>query len=216
MEEKSKVSSPREDYNNILYREVLENKIEFCAARNYGNTHKLVRWTSWKPNSPFAPTWDVPMWQDSVPKIFTEKILLDIKSIEEELGDWKTYNIFSWTDKFVFVHKLLLLVKSSLFMYADEIKAELPDKIWIRGWMNILNPGESLPVHSHAFHENTFISGNLLLNNSEVSTEYIVPNYSTYYGNYKSKSREGSLLLFPSWVEHLVPVVGKKKILHCF
>ena len=204
-------SSPRKDYKDILYREVKENKIEICAARNHGSSHKLFRWTSWKPNSPFAPMWDVPMWQDDITSLFSEKILSDIKSIEDQLGDWKTYNIFSWTDQFVFVHKLLLLVKSSLFLYADELQVEMPDKIWIRGWMNILNPGESLPVHSHSFHENTFVSGNILLNNSDVSTEYIIPNYSTYYGNYRSKSREGSMLLFPSWVEHFVPVVNKKR-----
>lgn len=205
------MSSPSADYNELIYRKPKKNLIENCNARNYGSTQKLVRWTSWKPNNPFAPFIDIPFWIDSIPINFCETILTDIKSIENDLTDWKKYNIFSWTDKFVFVHKLLLLIKSSLYQYAGELQYELPEKVWIRGWMNIMNEGDSLPIHSHAFHENSFISGNILLTNSEISTEYVIPNYSTYYGNYLSKSRSGSVILFPSWVEHFVPPVKKKR-----
>lgn len=205
------MSSPSKDYEELLYRKPKENLIETCTARNYGSTHKLVRWTSWKPNSPFAPNWDVPMWQDNISMVFSKKILEDVKTIEDKLGDWKTYNVFSWDKEFPFVNKLLVLLKSYYHSYMNEIEYPEPEKIWIRGWMNILNPGEVLPVHSHSFHENTFVSGNILLNNSEVATEYIIPNYSSYYGNYRSKKREGSTLLFPSWVEHFVPEVKLKR-----
>lgn len=204
-------SSPAKDYQDILYKKPNKNLIEQCAARNYGSTHKLVRWTSWKPNTPFAPYWDIPMWSDNISMEFSQKILSDIKTIEDSLGDWKTYNIFSWKNEFNFVHKLMLLLKSMYISYMNEIEYPEPDKIFIRGWMNILNPGDYLPLHSHSFHENTFVSGNILLNNSEVSTEYVIPNYSSYYGNYRAKKREGSTLLFPSWVEHLVPEVTRKR-----
>lgn len=208
---KSKVSSPRKDYQDFVYRSVKENTIEKCAGRNYNGPENLVRWTSWNPNNPFAPKWDVPLWYDNFPEEFVDNIIDKIYLIEEELGDWKHYNVFAWSDKFPFVNKLLILLKTMYGWYMEELGYDFPNKIYIRGWLNILEPGELLPIHSHSFHENSFISGNLLLTDSEVSTEYVIPNYSTYCGNYLAGKTKGSVLLFPSWVEHFVPEVKEKR-----
>lgn len=205
------MSSPRKDYQNSIYGPEKENYIEKCAGRNYNGPENLVRWTSWKSNNPFAPVWDVPLWYDKFPVEFIDNILDKIYLIEKELGDWKNYNVFSWSDKFPFVNKLLLLLKTMYRWYMEELGYDCPEKIYIRGWLNILEPGESLPVHSHSFHENSFISGNIMLTDSEVSTEYVIPNYSTYFGNYLAEKTKGSVLLFPSWVEHFVPKVNEKR-----
>ncbi len=199
------------DYLNSVYRPVTENTILKCPGRNYNGPENLVRWTSWNSNNPLAPNWDVPLWYDNLQDEFIDNILDKIYSIEKELGDWKHYNVFSWSDKFPFVNKLLLLLKTMYGWYMEELDYDRPEKLYIRGWLNILQPGECLPIHSHSFHENSFLSGNLLLSNSEVSTEYVIPNYSTYCGNYLAGKTKGSVLLFPSWVEHFVPVVNEKR-----
>jgi len=201
--------SPRDDYSELLFCKSKENRLKQCAGRRNGTTHKLVHITSWMPNTEFAPVWDVPFWNFYIPIDFSRKILQDVKKLEDTIGDWKSYNIFSWKNPFA--KKLQLLIKTEFNEYLRELDREIPEVLWIRGWMNILNPGENLPLHSHSFHENTFVSGNILLNGSEVSTEYVVPNYSTYYGNYLSNKKEGSAILFPSWVEHFVPKISLKR-----
>ena len=80
---KNKVSSPRKDYQDILYKLTKENTIEECPSRNYDGPQNLVRWTSWKSNSPFAPTWDVPLWYDTLPEKFVDNILDKIYRIED-------------------------------------------------------------------------------------------------------------------------------------
>ena len=208
---RNRVSSTAENYINSVYRPVIENTIEICPGRNYNGPENLMRWTSWNASNPLAPKWDVPLWYDNLPDEFIDNIIGKIYSIEKELGDWKHYNLFSWSDQFPFVNKLLLLLKTMYSWYMEELEYDYPEKIYIRGWLNILQPGELLPVHSHSFHENSFLSGNILLTDSEVSTEYIIPNYSTYCGNYLAGKTKGSVLLFPSWVEHFVPVVKEKR-----
>lgn len=210
MEEKNKVNNNLHDSNSIR-REVKDNIIEQSTARNMHQCPNMVRWTSWKPKSPFAPMWDVPLWQDTIPDFFADKILSDVKSFESQLGMWQTYNVFSWYRDYPFVNKLRMMLKTMYITYMEELGLEIPLELYIRGWFNIMEPGELLSLHSHSFHENTYLSGNLLLNDSKVSTEYVIPNYSTYGGNYLAPSHKGSLMLFPSWVEHFVPIVDEKR-----
>ena len=159
----------------------------------------LFRWKTPDPKTPFAPNWDVPILSDVFP--------VDKNWIQEDLGDWKSYNIFNQG----VYNTLLGIIKHACYEFADELRYKLPDNLWIRGWMNVMNEGEELNLHSHSYHENTFLSGNMLLNSSSVSTEYIIPNFSTYNGTFKPNPIEGNLVLFPSWVEHFVPKVNKKR-----
>ena len=210
LEEKNKVkNNPIQDYQDLLFERHRQNRIEICAGRNYGKSSNLYRWTSWEPKTPFAPKFDCPMWCSFMPEGFADTVLDVVKEYEPTLGDWKTYNIFSWDSHIV--NKLLMLIQSEVCEFHNELESEWPENIWIRGWMSIIDVGDRLPIHAHSFHENSFLSGNILLTNSEVSTEYIVPSLSTYYGNFQTRTRKGSMTLFPSWVEHYVPEVGKKR-----
>lgn len=188
-----------------------------CPVRVCGKTHQLIRWKNLKTNTPFAPEFDVPMWTSIFPTKLTSKILSEVREIEYEynLGEkyftWMTYNLFSWNDKFTFIDELLDLIKNNYSKYISTLEYPHFDNLYIRGWVCILSGGESLPLHSHSYHENTFLSGNLMLNDSQTSTEYLIPHWSTHCGNYLSPNSEGSFLLFPSWVEHFCPVVEHKR-----
>ena len=210
LDAKNKVkSNPIKDHTDFLYCSRGKNRIETCSARNPGNSPKLFRWSSWEPKTPFAPTVDCPMWSTYMPDGFADTCLKVVKEYEPILGDWKTYNIFSWDSHIT--SKLRLIIESEVNEFHNELEFDWPDRLWIRGWMSIIDVGDGLSIHAHSFHENSFLSGNILLTNSEVSTEYIIPSLSTYYGTYQPRSRKGMMTIFPSWVEHYVPEVSKKR-----
>ena len=190
--------------------------IMYCPAKTLEKTSQLVRWKNLKPNTPFAPQFDVPMWTSMFSPKFTYKILSEVRSVESEYDlyeydAWKTYNLFTWNDKFSFLDELLGLIRKNYSEYITALGYPHLDNLYIRGWVNVMKAGDHLLLHSHAYHENTFLSGNLMLNDSLTPTEYIIPHWSTSYGNYQSLSSEGSFLLFPSWVEHFCPTVEQRR-----
>jgi hypothetical protein len=168
--------------------------IEDCAGRRYGTSDKLYWWRSWEPNTRFAPLVDVPMWVDNVRIELVEKILS-----QNPNTPWYEQNYFQED-----VYGLLDILESMYTQFAHQIVYEMPTGIWIRGWFNVLKPGEALPIHHHSIHENTFLSGNMLLTDSKIHTEYVIPGYSTYGGNFRPMPKAGTVTLFPSWVEHKV------------
>ena len=78
------------------------------------------------------------------------------------------------------------------------------DKLWIRGWGVRIEPGDYLNHHAHAFHENTYLSGNLSISNLDTTTDYFFPYLGWYFGYWKVKNVPGKMALFPSWLEHKV------------
>ena len=90
--------------------------------------------------------------------------------------------------------------------YMVELEEEpLPrDKLWIRGWGVTLNDDEGISHHSHAFHENTYLSGNISLSDLDTSTDYYFPYLGWYFDYWKVNNKSGNITLFPSWLEHKV------------
>lgn len=170
--------------------------LENCPGRRYGISDKFYWWKSWDPQTRFAPNVDCPLWVDNVRREGVEKILS-----RRSDTDWTQQNYFLQDDIGI---GLMDILASMYSQYAYELRWALPDGIWIRGWYNIIKPGQSLPLHHHSIHENTFLSGNMLLTDSNVPTEYDIPLYSTYGGTFKPPSTAGTVTLFPSWVEHKV------------
>ena len=171
---------------------------------------KIWRWKSWEPNTPFAPKFDIPIYMDKCGGDLSNK-LADIISKEpicrdRETEDWMTYNIFDWD-----CLEVRVLSDRIYQMYQDFV-SELglsclnKDKIWIRGWGLALDNGKGVRHHSHSFHENTFLSGNISL--SELSptttTDYYFPYLGWYFGYWMVQNTLGKIMLFPSWLEHKV------------
>ena len=179
----------------------------FCKTESYDG--QLHRWKSWEANTPFAPTFDVPIWLDDI----SEDIIPDlVYAIEENnLGlyrqVWEDYNIFKW--EYPIIQKLKEEIANiySCYMTARDLPTE---EVWIRGWAVALTPGEAVTQHCHAYHENTYLSANIALCNDTV-TEYIIPHLTSYYGSWKAQNLPGRLTMFPSWVEHYVAPVEKPR-----
>ncbi len=135
------------------------------------------------------------------------QIISDIKTLNLGYYDgeeWKTYNIFSWN--FDWVKSLSDQIWDTYIKYTSSIEVEsyTKDSVWIRGWVVRLDPGQGLNIHSHSLHENTFLSGNISLTDNNTTTNYWIPLFSLYHGMFRWINIPGSMVLFPSWLQHSV------------
>lgn len=187
----------------------IDNVLDTAFCKKESHDGQLHRWKSWKANTPFAPTFDLPLWLDSISDEIIPEIVYAIE--ENDLGIfrsvWEDYNLFKWE-----YPAMTELRKEISRIYSSYMEAlNLPkEDVWIRGWAVVLQPGEEVSRHCHAYHENTYLSGNLSLCNDTV-TEYVIPHLSSYYGAWKAQNVPGRVTLFPSWVEHFVrPVTNAR------
>ena len=165
----------------------------------------------------FAPNFDVSIYTDNCEKDLAKNIVDLIK--ENDVGmssdvanslnttyqmQWSMYNIFSWENKEI--KTLAEKIYSMYFLYMQTLNATPleKNKLWIRGWAVVLSENESLGQHCHAFHENTYLSGNISLSDLDTTTDYWFPYLSLYFDYWRSKNTMGSMTLFPSWLEHKV------------
>ena len=187
----------------------IDNVLDTAFCKKESHDGQLHRWKSWKANTPFAPTFDVPIWLDNI----SDDIIGDlVYAIEEnDIGMyrqlWEDYNIFKWEYEAVVELKKEIANIYSSYMDALGLPKE---EVFIRGWAVVLQPGEAVTQHCHAYHENTYLSANLALCNDTV-TEYIIPHLSSYYGTWKAENVPGRVTMFPSWVEHYVKPVEKTR-----
>ena len=143
--------------------------MENHPTRVHYDNPKMYRWTSWDANTPFAPSFDVPVYIDNCGNSITKDLIKLCEQYKFSRDNWIEYNIFSMTD---FV--IGLLSDRIYQVYTDymvELKEEplSKDKLWIRGWGVTLNADEGIDHHSHAFHENTYLSGNISLSDLNTS-----------------------------------------------
>lgn len=171
------------------------------------NTHQnLHRWKNWEPNTPFAPIFDVPIWVEDLNKIFVRSLIkeIEIKNPGSYKDTWRTYNIFDWDSEPVKFLKSSIIRVYSDYTDSLEFEKERIDDLWIRGWAVVLKPDEMIPMHCHSYHENTFLSGNVMLSDNETTTDYFIPHLSDYYGPWKCENKPARITMFPSWVLHRV------------
>ena len=173
--------------------------MENHPTRVYYDNPKMYRWKSWEAQTPFAPSFDVPVYVDSI----------DVEGLEDLLAsklpiEWTTYNIFDWDEDII--KNLADKIYWSYMEYINELCYEVipKDKLWIRGWGVRIDPDNYLNHHAHSFHENTYLSGNLSISNLDTTTDYFFPYLGWYFGYWKVKNVPGTMTLFPSWLEHKV------------
>ena len=173
--------------------------MENHPTRVHYDNPKMYRWKSWDQQTPFAPSFDVPVYIDSI----------DVEGLEDLLAsklpiEWTTYNIFDWDEDII--KSLADKIYWSYTEYINQLCYDVipKDKLWIRGWGVRIEPGDYLNHHAHAFHENTYLSCNLSVSNLNTTTDYFFPYLGWYFGYWKVKNVPGKMTLFPSWLEHKV------------
>ena len=173
--------------------------MENHPTRVHYDNPKMYRWKSWEGQTHFAPSFDVPVYVDSINVEGLEDLLASKLPIE-----WTTYNIFDWDEDII--KNLADKIYWSYTEYINQLcyKVIQKDKLWIRGWGVRIDPNDYLNHHAHSFHENTYLSGNLSISNLDTTTDYFFPYLGWYFGYWKVKNVPGKMTLFPSWLEHKV------------
>jgi hypothetical protein len=187
----------------------IDNVLDSALCKTTSNDGQLHRWKAWDAKTPFAPTFDMPMWLDDIDKSLLPEILKALHENNE--GNyrqiWEKDNLFNWTyPVFDSLKKEISRIYSS-YLSALEIPR---NKVWIRAWAVYLTPREEIKLHCHSYHENTWVSGNISLNTG-TTTDYNVPHLSLFYGPWRVANRPGRVTLFPSWVEHEVKEVFNER-----
>ena len=67
------------------------------ARVKYDNPN-MYRWTSWDANTPFAPSFDVPVYIDDCGEGITRDLVQMCEHYKFSRDNWMKYNIFSHTD----------------------------------------------------------------------------------------------------------------------
>ena len=173
--------------------------MENHPTRVHYDNPKMYRWKSWESQTPFAPSFDVPVYVDSI----------DVEGLEDLLAsklpiEWTTYNIFDWDEDII--KNLADKIYWSYTEYINQLCYNIipKDELWIRGWGVRIDPDDYLNHHAHSFHENTYLSGNLSISNLDTTTDYFFPYLGWYFGYWKVKNVPGKMTIFPSWLEHKV------------
>ena len=173
--------------------------MENHPTRVHYDNPKMYRWKSWEAQTPFAPSFDVPVYIDSI----------DVEGLEDLLAsklpiEWTTYNIFDWDQDII--KSLADKIYWSYTEYINQLCYDVipKDKLWIRGWGVRIEPGDYLNHHAHAFHENTYLSCSISVSDLNTTTDYFFPYLGWYFGYWKVNNVPGKMTLFPSWLEHKV------------
>ena len=190
--------------------------MENHPTRVPSNNPNLYRWKNWEEQTPFAPSFDIPVYIDNYDTSFSIDLanLIDRDQCRFNHKDynWLSYNIFDWGDD------IIKTLADKIYQTYSEYNNELgyvcvsKDQLWIRGWGVVMKEGNFIKHHSHGFHENSYLSGNLSLSEIGTTTDYYFPYLGWYFGYWKVKNSIGSLSMFPSWLEHKVDVISKPKV----
>ena len=153
--------------------------------------------------TPTAPEWDCQLYEFLVDQSVTEQLKIALfkhKKVIDINDNWKLYNIFTWEE--TIFSELKKLIKEAY----KNLNFTFTEKLWINGWVYYARPNDFVNLHNHACHPDSFLSGNLCLTTCNVNTEYYIPIMSaaSKIGPLKIPSIEGRMLLFPSYLPHMV------------
>ena len=162
-------------------------------------------------------SFDIPVYLDQYDTTLSTELAISIDREEchwdSKRYNWLTYNLFDW-NHIPAVKYLSEKIYRTYVEYNNELgNRYIPkDQLWIRGWGVVMTEGNSIGHHSHAFHENSYISGNLSLSQIGTTTDYYFPYLGWYFGYWKVTNTIGGLAMFPSWLEHKVDPITDVKL----
>jgi len=135
--------------------------------------------------------------------------LLD--KLNKHFSYWDKRNLFIELKDDETIKYIKKSIKKSCKNFVNSIDGE-EHEVYINGWLNIMTSEKvnRLNGHLHSNHENSYLSGNLVLTETTNSaTSFALPNWNnpTEYHLVDVKSKKGGLNIFPSWLYHWVNTI---------
>ena len=181
---------------------------------------KIVKIVSDRPLTDFAPTWDisigVTVWEEQEKIDAIRNWLIDneqyIKDTFAPRHDGGTglgkdsvtsrfgqYNLFDFSDKMPYLKDLLEFIQKSYIEFVTTESKKIED-LQIISWFNVLRSGQEIKEHNHSDSGDSYISGNVHLDNYQTGTYYRSP--VTSYRASPIRNQKGGCIFFPSYVPH--------------
>ena len=98
------------------------------------------------------------------------------------------------------------IIKHEVKLYTNRLdqvdSCPLDTLLYGQCWANVMKKGEAIGIHSHAgpaLGEYSYLSGNICVQTNETSTYYLTPYYEH---TYQLQNKDGTIVLFPSWLKH--------------
>ena len=162
---------------------------------------------------------EVPLWLDFIDfdnceilnyieKTIIKKNLHLLDFENKEIHYWNTYNIFDI--ELPAISSLKKAIVESYFNFLEIYNRSPKEKLYINGWISILNKKNWVMRHCHSTDINSYLSGFINLVESKNSfTFFHSPQfeYLTDVGNIVVENKKNQIVIFPQWLFHSVPPI---------
>lgn len=179
----------------------------------------IVRIKSYHPQTEFAPSWNIPLWLTNWTDLdHVDNICNWIKDNEKTILDYDYTNTggTGLTENHITTRfgkynllgqdgngfgELMKFLRFSYLEYVQQQQLELKD-LQIICWANILREGEGMDSHAHGSQPDSYLSGNMHLDDYHTNT--------VYHSNFDPASKialpnkKGGCVIFPSCTPHYV------------
>ena len=179
---------------------------------------KLFNFESPPKNNFFAPEWNYYIAEKNIDidckalSIFLKSKKKEILKLKPETDGYTGLGKNSITARhhafniFTFKHKELDKLKKEIIEFNKQLNKHFSlnyNKIYIKGWYNVLKKGQSIKAHSHNTTPDSYLGGHFCLQCKNTSTYYINPiNQLNDPEVYKSENINGKLSLFQNCIPH--------------
>jgi hypothetical protein len=181
----------------------------------------LHRWQAPHPETPFAPSWTVPLFTEQFANATVNEQIRDLvlsreaqlkRSIEpvpiSGIADgltarWHGFNVFAWQEPCMTAFRAF--VKAAYLNFLSETRAPRR-RAYIQGWANVVRTGENLTAHAHDQGPHSYLSGNYCVAAHGTATVYFPPYLYKGAPDLRTAltlpNQPGVLTLFPSGIFH--------------
>ena len=129
----------------------------------------------------------------------------------KETSYWDKYNLFVEMKDDDTIQYIQKSIKKSYKEFVKTIEGE-EKEVYLNGWLNVMTKDMNLLRHCHANHENSYLSGNLLITEPTTSrTSFALPDWfdPTKYHVHHEQNKLGHFNLFPQWLHHWVDPIDE-------
>lgn len=184
---------------------------------------EIQKLVSLPPLNSYAPTWDISIgvatWEEEekIDKLNQyllkkEKEILELNPNEPFMHDGGTglgygsvtarfgqYNLFDFENEESTLTDLLTWLRKSYIMFVEKDGTPIEDLL-IVCWYNIMETGGKINSHYHGASPQTYLSGNIHLDNYNTKTFYQFPFEKEMFHHLQNK--KGQVTFFPGYMNH--------------